>query len=149
MRSGLRFAFRMFLRNRGFCAIAVLTLAFGIGANIAIFSVFERVLLRRLSYSNPQKLVAIQEAGSIMKRLGATLPVTAWHYREWRSENESFESLALVGSLAYTLTGVGTPTRIVGGCVSASLFPLLGIQAALGRTFQDEEDQPGHDRVVC
>ena len=148
MGTDVRFAFRMLRRKPGFAAVAILTLALGIGANVAIFSAFDRVLLRPLPYPQPQRLVAIQEAGSFMKRFGATLPVTAWHFREWRRANRAFADLALVGDLSYTLTGEGTPERLRGGRVSASLFPLLGIQAALGRTFLEEEDQPGRDRVV-
>lgn len=148
MASDFRFALRTLRRSPGFALIAILTLALGVGANVAFFSVFERVLLRPLPYADAQRLVAIQEAGSIMKRFGPTLPVTAWHFREWRKQNRSFDGLALVGGVQYTLTGEGAPEAIPGGRVSASLFPILGIQAALGRTFQEDEDRPGHDHVV-
>jgi putative ABC transport system permease protein len=144
----LRYALRTLARNRGFAAIAVLTLALGIGATTAIFSVFNAVLLRPLPYAEPGRLVAIEEVVPRFAQYGPSLPVTAWHFREWRKHSRAFEQFALVGSIGYTLTGGGDPLSLTGGRVSASLFPMLGIQAQLGRTFREDEDQPGRDRVV-
>jgi hypothetical protein len=148
MLSELRYALRTMVRNPGFTAIAVLTLALGIGANTAIFTVFNGVLLRALPYPAPHRLVAIQEVFPKFARFGPSLPVTASHFREWRKQSHSFEDLSLVGDLAFTLTANGEPRRVAAGRVSASLFPALGINAALGRTFLEEEDRPGHDHVV-
>ena len=148
MASDLRYALRALRRSLGFTAVAVLTLALGIGANTAMFTVFNSILLRPLAYPNPQRLVAVQEVFPRFARFGPTLPVSAWHFREWRKLNHSFENLALVGGLGFTLTANGEPRRVMAGRVSASLFPLLGIHAALGRIFLEEEDQPGRDRVV-
>ena len=148
MGSDLRYAFRTFLRNPGFTAVALFTLALGIGANTAIFSVFRGVLLRPLPYRDAESLVAIQEVVPSMARFGPALPVSAWHFREWRKQNHGLEGLALIGDQLYTLTSDGDPVRVPAARVSASLFGLLGIQAALGRTFSEEEDQPGHDRVA-
>jgi putative ABC transport system permease protein len=148
MLSDMRYALRTLARNPGFAAVAVLTLALGIGANTAIFSVFNAVLLHPLPYAEPGKLVAIEEVVPKFSRFGPSLPVTAWHFREWRKQSRAFEQFALVGDIGYTLTGGGDPLRLAGGRVSASLFPMLGIQARLGRTFREDEDQPGRDQVV-
>jgi putative ABC transport system permease protein len=144
----VRYALRTLARNPGFAAIAVLTLALGIGATTAIFSVFNAVLLRPLPYAEPGRLVAIEEVVPRFAQFGPSLPVTAWHFREWRKQSRAFEQFALVGNAAYTLTGGGDPLSLTGSRVSASLFPMLGIQAQLGRTFRENEDQPGRDRVV-
>ena len=144
----LRYAWRTLARNPAFAAVAILTLALGIGANTAIFTVFNGVLLHPLPYPQPGRLVAVQEIVPKFARFGPTLPVTAWHFREWRRQSRSFDRLALVGSLGFTLTTGGEPARVAGARVSASIFPMLGIQAALGRTFLEEEDQPGRDQVA-
>src|SRR6202035_159290 len=131
MMSEVRHVLRTMVRNPGFTAIAVLTLALGIGANTAIFTVFNGVLLRALPFPAPHRLVAIQEVFPKFARFGPSLPVTAWHFREWRKQSHSFEDLSLVGDLAFTLTANGEPRRVAAGRVSASLFPVLGINAAL------------------
>ena len=148
MSSDLRYAFRTLLRNPGFAVVAILTMALGIGANTAIFSAFNTILLRPLPYPQPNRLVGIQEIVPSMARFGPSLPVTAWHYREWLKQNHSFERIGLVGDFAYTLGTGGEPVRVTAARISASVFPLLGIHAALGRTFLEEEDQPGHDNVA-
>ena len=144
----IRYAFRTLARNPGFAAVAILTLALGIGANTAIFTIFNGILLHPLPYPQPGRLVSVQEVVPKFANFGPTLPANAWHFREWRKRNRTFDQLALVSSVNFTLTSAGEPERVDGARVSASLFPMLGIQAALGRTFLEEEDQPGHDRVV-
>ena len=144
----LRYAFRILLRSPGFTIVAVVTLALGIGANTAMFAVFNSVLLHPLPYPQADRLVAMQEIVPSFARFGPFLPVTAWHFREWRKQSQSFEALALVGGLTYTLTSDGEPVRISGARISASAFPMLRIHVATGRTFLEEEDQPGRDRVV-
>jgi putative ABC transport system permease protein len=144
----IRYALRTLARNPGFAAVAILTLALGIGANTAIFTVFNGILLHPLPYPAPQRLVAVQEIVPKFAKFGPTLPVNSWHFREWRKQNRSFDQLALVSGLNFTLISSGEPERVDGARVSSSLFPMLGIQAAIGRTFLEEEDQPGHDRVV-
>ena len=144
----IRYAFRTLARNPGFAAVAILTLALGIGANTAIFTVFNGILLRPLPYPQPARLVTVEEVVPKFARFGPTLPANAWHFREWRKQSRSFDRLALVSDRTFTLTSAGEPERVAGGRVSASLFPMLGIQAAVGRTFREEENQPGHDRVV-
>jgi len=145
----LRFALRTLARNPGFTAIAILTLALGIGANTAIFTVFDAVLLKPLPYTDPGRLVAIQEVVPPLVSIAPSLPVSAWHFREWRKSSRTFEQLALLGSFSTVLTTrTGEPERIPMARVSASLFPLLGIQAQVGRTFLEDEDRPGHDLEV-
>ena len=144
----IRYALRTLMRNPGFAVVAILTLALGIGANTAIFTVFNGVLLRALDYPEPDRLVAVQEVVPKWARFGPALPVAAWHFREWRKQSRSFDGLALVGDLGFTLTSGGDPELVNAQRVSPSLFPLLGIQASLGRTFTEEEDQPGSDQVV-
>jgi putative ABC transport system permease protein len=148
MFSELRFALRALRRSPGFCAVAILTLALGIGANTAMFTVFNGVLLKDLPYRGAQRLVAIEEIFPRFARFGPSLPVSAWHYREWRRENHSFEDLALVGGIGFTLAVNGEPRRINAGRVSSAFFPILGIRAALGRTFAEDEDRAGNDHVV-
>jgi putative ABC transport system permease protein len=144
----IRYALRTLARNPGFAAVAILTLALGIGANTAIFTIFNGVLLHPLPYPQPERLVAVQEVVPKFDKFGPTLPVNSWHFREWRKQNRSFAQLALLSGVDFTLTSAGEPERLLGARVSSSLFPMLGVQAAIGRTFLEEEDQPGHDRVV-
>jgi len=144
----IRYAMRTMMRNPGFAVVAILTLALGIGANTAMFTVFNGVLLRPLAYPEADRLVTVQEVVPKWARFGPALPVAAWHFREWRKQSRSFDGLALVGGLTFTLTSGGDPELVSAQRVSASMFRLLGIQAALGRTFTEEEDQPGSDHVV-
>src|SRR5579863_6335415 len=144
----VRYALRALARNPGFAAVAILTLALGIGANTAMFTVFHGVLLKSLVYPDAHRLVAVQEVFPKFARFGSTLPVSAWHFREWRKQNHSFEDLALVAANSFTLTVNGEPRRVLAGRVSASFFPVLGIHAALGRTFTEDEDRVGSDKVV-
>ena len=92
--------------------------------------------------------MAVQEIVPSLAKYGSTLPVNSWHFREWRKQNRTFDQLALVNAISFNLTSAGEPERVNGSRVSSSLFPMLGIQAALGRTFLEEEDQPGRDHVV-
>ncbi|HKE86040.1 MAG TPA: ABC transporter permease [Vicinamibacterales bacterium] len=140
----LRHAGRSLWRTPGFTAAAVLTLAVGIGANTAIFSVFEAALLRPLPYADSDRLVAIHETG----RNDTPIPVNALHFEEWRANLKSFDSLALLGPVEHTLTGSGDPVRLDGVRVTPSVFPTLAIVPALGRAFLDEENIPGRDDVV-
>jgi putative ABC transport system permease protein len=140
----VRYAARSLWRTPGFTIIAVLTLAFGIGANAAIFSVFDAVLLRPLPYRDADRLHVIHEIGST----GTLIPANALHFREWRASTRSFDQMALIGPATYDLRGTGAPVRINGARVTPSLFETLGVIPALGRTFREEEDVEGRDRVV-
>ena len=144
----LRFALRVLRRNPGLSVIGITTLAFGIGVNTAIFSVFDGILLRPLGYGDETRLVAIHEVVPKFSHLVPRLPVNAMHFLEWRKSVRAFERIAMVGEITPNLTGTGEPERISAARVSPSLFPMLGARTQLGRTFLEEEDQPGRDNVV-
>ena len=136
----------MLLKQPGFTLIAVITLALGIGANTTIFSVVNAVLLRPLPYQNPEQLALIW--GKLPAAVSGNVGASAPEFADYRDQNLVFSSVAAYTSSSFNLSGVGEPERIVGTLVSASLFPLLDVQPALGRAFLNEEDRPGHDRVV-
>jgi putative ABC transport system permease protein len=142
----LRFAARVLLKNPGFAAVAVIALALGIGANSAIFSVVNTVLLRPLPYRNPDRVVMVFEDNS---KLGypRDTPAPA-NYIDWRDQNKVFDAMAAMAEVSLNLTGDGEPERLDGHRVSASFFPVLGVDPQLGRRFSSEEDQPGQNRVV-
>ena len=142
----LRYASRMLLKNPGFTAVAVIALALGIGANTAIFSVVNTVLLRPLPYTDPEQLVMVWEDAS---RHGypRDTPAAA-NFVDWRDQNSVFSGMAAIADMNFNLTGVGDPERLKGRRVSANLFPLLGVDPQFGRVFTAAEDQPGAQRVV-
>jgi putative ABC transport system permease protein len=137
----VRFALRMFGKNPAFTAVAALALALGIGANTAIFSVVDAILLRPLSFKNPEQLVMIFENAT---HLGfpKNTPSPA-NFLDWRKQSTLFDGMAAFAEQSFNLTGVGEPERLDGRRVSANLFDLLGVRAIVGRTFVPQEDQPG------
>jgi putative ABC transport system permease protein len=139
-------AIRGFLRSPGFTVAVVITLALGIGANTAIFSVVYAVLLRPLPYLQPDRLVTIQ---TVLGTSEEKYTLRMADYLDLRARSKSFEQSALIRrGESVNLTGTGDPERIRAASVTPSLFPMLGVQPLLGRTFREEETQPGHDRVV-
>jgi predicted permease len=148
LRNDIRYALRALARDRGFAIVAILTLALGIGANTAIFSIVNSVLLRPLAYREPGQLVTIREVVPSLSHLYPTLPVNAVHFSEWRKQCASFESLAEIGTGTLDLTGAGAPVQLHAALVSATLFHVLGVEPRIGRGFLEEEDQPGHEHVV-
>jgi len=144
--TNLKFALRQLLKNPGFTAVAVLTLALGIGANTAIFSLVNGVLLKPLPFPESDRLVALfenhREQGQDFVNL------TAPGFADWRSQSTVFEDLAAYQPGGFDLTGTGDPARLFGIRASASLFPLLRAQPALGRGFSAEEDVFGQGRVA-
>jgi putative ABC transport system permease protein len=143
----LRYAFRQLLKNPGFTAVAVLTLALGIGANTALFSVVNAVLLRPLPYPEPNRLVAVCESNP---RLGWERYVTSMGaYSDWREQSSSFQELAGAMVLGPApLTGDAGSEMVHVASVSANFFPVLGIQPLLGRQFRAEEETPDNGGVV-
>jgi len=137
LQQDLRYAFRGMRRNPGFAAIATLSLAVGIGANIAVFSLVNGVLLRPLSYKDPQRLFAVHEHGFVN-------PV---HAREWARQCPSLEGVALMRSSAADVSSGGEPASIPGADVAHNLFTLLGVSPILGRTFVEDDEHEG-SRVV-
>ncbi|PZR72687.1 MAG: ABC transporter permease [Chthoniobacterales bacterium] len=140
----LRYAFRQLIAQPGFTVVAVLALALGIGANTAIFSVTNAVLLRSLPYKNPDRIVAIEK---IQAQAGIG-GLTAGAYLDFRGQSAVFQNFAAYTEDEYTLTGGVDPERVLCAEVSTALFPLLGVSSSLGRPFFPEEEQPGHDQVV-
>src|SRR5439155_1422185 len=147
----LRFALRQFLKNPAFTAIAVITLALGIGANTAVFSVLNAVLLRPLPFWQPQNLVALG-AYDLRERTDPETDLNSISYpdfADWRAQNRVFERVAVYTNQSVTtLTDGKEATHVQGEAVSADLFPLLGVQPVLGRTFLPNEDDPGNHVVI-
>lgn len=141
----IRFAFRMLLKNPGFTAIALITLAVGIGANTAIFSVVNTVLLRPLPYKDPARLVMLWQSSSIF---GSYLGASAPEYLDYRQRNRVFQSIGAYSRQSFNLTGGQEPQRIKAARVTASLFNVLGVSPMLGRTVSQQEDQTGGPKVV-
>jgi putative ABC transport system permease protein len=125
-----------------------LALAIGIGANTAMFSIVDGVLLRPLSFRDPERLVAIQEAVPKLASIAPTIPVNAMHCEKWRKNWHSAESLAMLSSYGVNLTSGGEPERVILGRVSSNFFSTLGVQPLLGRSFRAEEDSLGSDHVA-
>ncbi len=139
-----KFAFRQLARNPGFTAVAVLTLALGIGANTAIFSVVNAVLLKPLPYPEPDQLVQLRAdwSGSPSTVIGSSTFIAA------RTQSQSLARIAAYSGGEMTLTGAGSAERVVAGAVTVDFFPLLGIQPALGRNFTREEDTPNGPKAA-
>ena len=142
----LKFSIRMLAKNPGFAAIAVLTLALGIGANTAIFSVVNAILLRPLPYKDAGQLVQIWETNP--QRGFPEFPASPPNFFDWRDQNRSFSQIAAIQYDDYNLTGAGAPMRVVGIDVSPNIFALLGAKPALGRVFTETEDSPNNPQVV-
>ena len=142
----LRYAARTQLKNPAFTLVAVIALALGIGANTAIFSVVNTVLLRPLPYKDPDRLVMVWE-DSTKHGYPRDTP-TAANFIDWRDQNHVFEGMAALIDASFNLTGTGDPERLEGSRVSAALFPLLGVDPQIGRVFTAAEDQPGSPPVV-
>jgi putative ABC transport system permease protein len=140
----LRYALRMLTKNPGVSAIALLTLALGIGANTAIFSVVSAVLLQPLPYQNPERLVSLWENVPEHGRWR----VAPANFFDWKKQNTVFTDVVAFGSATQTLTGDGDPEQLSGTAVTSGYFEVVGVQPMLGRTFQPEEYELGKDRVV-
>src|SRR5262245_11660403 len=140
----LKFAFRQLLKNPGFTAVAVLTLALGIGANTAIFSVINAVLLRPPPFKEPKRLVFVSEKSKDMDDMSVAYP----NFLDWQRQQGSFSGLAAFRVEEWNLTGTSQPERVVGLQVSAGFFPALGVQPLRGRVFTPDEDKVGGERVV-
>src|SRR5215213_198751 len=142
----IRYGVRGLLKRPGFTVIALITLALGIGANTAIFSVVNAVLLRPLPFQKPEELVIVWEDATLVGFPHNT-PAPA-NYVDWKTQNQSFADMAATHETSYNLTGDGEPERVTAYAVTANFFPLLGVQPLLGRSFLNEEDRPGGNKVV-
>jgi len=136
----LRYGARMLTKQPGFTLIAVLTLSLGIGANTAIFSIVNAVLLRPFPYKEPERLVILRERVSVEGGFSPSYP----NFVDWRAQNTVFDAISAVRqNESFNLTGAGEPERVPGRLVSAEFFSTLGIEPLLGRDFLAEEDSPG------
>jgi putative ABC transport system permease protein len=144
----LRFNLRMLRKSPGFTAVAVLTLALGIGANTAMFSVIHGVLLKPLAFNDPDRLLMLWADNPTWQLGSHELPPANSDLPEWRASATSFEQIAALQTKLAELSDDGNPERIGGANVSANLLPMLGIQPRLGRQFAEEEEQQGKDRVA-
>ena len=142
----IRYGVRGLIRRPGFTVIALITLALGIGANTAIFSVINAVLLRPLQFKDPEQLVVVWEDASFA---GFPLNTPApGIYFDWKSQNQSFSDMAASAEASFNITGDGDPERVMAFAVTENFFPLFGVQPLLGRNFLPEEDRPGANKVV-
>lgn len=140
----LRYALRTLSQTPGFTAVAVATLAVGIGANTAIFSFVDGVLLKPLPYPEPDRILRVLEKPPGGLRNG----ISTLNFLDWKKENTVFERLAAQTGGSVTLTGIDTPVRLRGARVSSGYFEVFGIRPALGRSFAADEDEPGKDHVA-
>ena len=142
----LRYATRSLLKHPGFTIVAVITLALGIGANTAMFSVINAVLLRPLPYHEPQRLVTIWEQSP--ERNLYEMPISFANLRDWVDQNHTFDQISAYTFTNFNLIGVGEPKRLGAVRVSANLFSVIGVAPELGRAFLPEEDREGANHVV-
>jgi putative ABC transport system permease protein len=140
----IRYSIRVLLKSPGFTVVALLTLTLGIGANSAIFSVVNAVLLRPLPYEESERLVFITERSPVLEGMSVAYP----NYLDWREQNGVFDNIGVYRRVGVNLTGNGEAERLSGGEVSAEVFNALRAKPVLGRTFLEEEDRPGANPVV-
>jgi len=139
-----RYGLRLLLRSPTFTAVAVLTLALGIGVNTAIFSVANTVLWKPLPYADPDRLVYLNERGKQADNISISFP----DYFDWKAQSQAFEGMALMHRRAFILAGGEQPERVVAAEASWDFFTVLGVRPVLGRTYTREEDRIGADRTV-
>src|SRR3984893_17281406 len=142
----LRYSARILIKSPGFTVVAVLALTLGIGANTAIFSVVNSVLLRPLPYSDPGRLMQLWEASA--KKGRNEIPASYPNFADWRDQNHVFEQVAAYTDWSFNLTGTGEPERIRSAIVSPTFFAVLGIKPIRGRVFLPGEDESGKDLVA-
>jgi hypothetical protein len=144
----LKFAFRQMRRSPGFTAASVLTLALGLGATTAMFSIVNGVLLQPLKYREPSRLYLARTVPPARANLTRDYPVNARLFHEWRTQCRSCEQVSLIQFADLTLVGVGEPVRLPTLRISSNFFKTLGVQPSLGRDFLPEEELPGHGGQV-
>ena len=140
-----RYAIRVLVKNRGYAAVAIATLALGIGATTAIFSVVNTVLLRPMPFAEPDRIIYLRES-----RLPQfpEFSVAPGNFLTWQAQNATFEAMATYGGASFNLTGDGEPERLAGDRATANLFDLVGVQPFAGRGFRPDEDSPGAPPVT-
>ena len=140
----IRYGLRGLVKHKGFATVAVLTIAIGVGANTAIFSVINGVLLKALPFPEPQQLLSLSESSKEVPVMAIAYP----NYLDWRAQQTTLENLTARLPAGGILTGGGEPERITGRWVNATFFPTLGVQPYAGRFFTDQEDRPGGEKVI-
>ena len=140
----LRYAWRSYAKAPAFTLLVILTLALGIGASTAIFSIVNGILLKPLAFPQPDRLMWVSESN----KAGGNVSVSWMNYLDWRARQHSFDGLALSRSSPFTLTGSGQATRVTGRRVTANFFDVVGVQPSLGRGFAARDDMPGAPGVV-
>jgi putative ABC transport system permease protein len=144
----VRYALRMLRKSPGFAAVVVLTLALGIGANTAIFSVMEAVLLRPLPFPHPEQLAMVWEDVHLPHYQNDQDTPAPGNFADWKNRSTAFSGMAAIGYRSWNLTGTGEPVRIEGEAFSADIFSVLETNPMLGRAFTPEEDRPGAAHVA-
>ncbi|HYL73990.1 MAG TPA: ABC transporter permease [Bryobacteraceae bacterium] len=144
--SDLRYGVRLMLKSPGFACIAILALGLGIGANTAIFSLVDRVLIRPLPYADADRLVMVWEDASYISFPRNTPAVG--NFVDWKQQNQVFTDMAAIRGSRFSLTGDGSPESVEGVAAAANLFDVLGVKPLLGRPFTDAEDQSGENVVL-
>ena len=142
----IRYALRMLRKNPGFTAVAILTLALGIGANTLIFSIAYAVLLRPLPYPSPEKILTLWESN--LSQSSSRSQVSAANFYDWEASSKVFSAMSAYSGWRFNLTGVPQPENVSGALVTPDFFAVLGANPARGRTFRHDEDQPGKDEVA-
>src|SRR4026209_1716747 len=140
----IRYGARMLVKNPGVTIIVIVALALGIGANTAIFSVGNAVLLRPMPYDESDRLVFLNEKSPVLDEMSISYP----NFLDWREHNQTFEKMGVYNRARYNLTGAGEAERIVTGQLSADLLSVLRVKALHGRVFTNDEDKPGGTPVV-
>jgi putative ABC transport system permease protein len=144
----IRYGVRRLLKAPAFSSFIIITLALGIGVNTAIFSVAYVVLFRPLPYTDPNRIVMVWENNPRLKLGIDKLPASPADFLDWREQNKVFQDMAAFSTFSFSLTEGNTPEKVDGALCSAGFFPVMGTQAALGRTFAAGEDRPGNNVVV-
>jgi putative ABC transport system permease protein len=142
----IRYGLRVLLKSPGFSAVAIITLALGIGGNTAMFSIVHSVLLKPLPFPNSERLISVNETDS--RRPGLPDTFSYPDFFDYRAQNRTFEGMATYRDASFNLTGVGQPQHLDGQVVSSDFFSVLGVKPALGRGFRREEEQAGRWVVV-
>jgi len=142
----VKYGFRILRKNPGFTTVAVVALALGIGANTAIFSLMNGVLLPPLPFPDPERLVLVWEETSIFGLRDS--PASMGNFMEWRARNRVFQDMGTLDNSSYQLTGDGTPEQVNGAIIMAGFLHALGVQPLLGRAFTGQDDQPGAAKSV-
>src|SRR2546423_3248614 len=142
----LRYALRMMRRTPVFTAAVILTIALAIGANTAVFSVVNTVMIRPLPFAEPSRLVQIAEKNDRLNL--PSFGASVLNFLSWREQQQSFEELAAIGFVSYTISSGGEPEQLTGNRISPALTRVLGVAPIVGRAFTDEEEKPGAPAVA-